>query len=239
MASSINIKSTDSIHYLGDSWTQTYNWAGFGTTVPNSLVERVNQSTPTGGVSFAPIVSGARAIVSGQAAILGNARPGPITSWGANGNNVTTFPANMAARCLSFNPDVVFFETGANDELSSLDPSPGGAYETAMRSVIDQFLAFKPSGRMLILTCLCLSEQTSAGTWTVPCTTVKARLAAICSSYSNVVMADTNTPALAYELANNPSPGAANGILTIDGIHPNTLGKQQVASWVMPYLTFS
>ena len=254
MGAFITVRTIDQVHFAGDSITG-FNWF----SAPGGIVAQMNASLATlPKTSYPGVLAGGAvaATLAGGATVAVN-RPvyqvppfvtaptlKPVTSAGFSGNSITDFVANVPARITNYNPDVLFLETGANDEQNFNNSAlTVPQYITATTSVINQCLTFNPNMKICILAALCLSENWNAGpTWALSVRTMLPNLQTICAGYPNVVCADINTPALAYEVANNaPSPGAHDGILTNpgDGVHPSPTGQALMGTWTMPYLQFS
>jgi hypothetical protein len=175
------------------------------------------------------------------------ARSPAVTSAGFGGNNVTFFVATVAARITAFlpatGPCTLFFETGANDENGLVADGPlYPTYVNAMTSVLNQVIAYNPAVQICVISCLTFNDEAwQAGpVWRTPANKLLPSLQTICASYSNVVCADVNTPALAWVSTFRPiNAGAPYPWITSDGTHPVDLGKVLYGSWIMPYLRFS
>lgn len=166
---------------------------------------------------------------------------------GFSGSSVLAHPAGSI---IPYDPDFVFFETGANDELRSPGPSGDGsisvvAYTNAINTYIQTLTAYKPSIRICIISCFCLTESydlvSGVPVWHKQSDYFLATLKSICAQYPNVVCADVNTPMLAWQAANHaPYAGIDNVYLTLDGVHPTTpAGYLKYTEFIRPYVTLT
>ncbi len=202
-----------------------------------------------GGSAHGAIFTGPMGQVTGP---LGTVSAAPASAAVINQNNhggnsfkISDINTNYSLFVTPFIPiQFMFLECVVNDVVSNTDPATHLAQYGAF---LDRVKGDNPSVLILCLGAFCDGEQWSSSgsnhyvsgltgnVW-------DANVATCCAARPGwTEYCDQATTTLAYQVAHNtPEPGANSGVLTIDGVHPNSpTGRQLMASIVMPHLTFS
>jgi lysophospholipase L1-like esterase len=212
----MTIKATDKVVVCGDSITAA-TWyrdlitmSGAGTDIGNS---------------------------PGRGGYYKHADPAPPSgNWinsGVGGNVAGDIAAAVAARISNYAAQCLILEVGINDVLLSVSDA---TFSTNYNSIGDQALAAQPSLKIICVPIFMDGEDTP----NIADANVNAKNAIIAATAARIggTYADVRTPAVAWEVANNPGH-AFSGFLTDDGVHPSTpLGKLMFSTWVRPYIIF-
>lgn|SRR5678815_1983766 len=245
------VRPGDQVVFVGDSIT-----AAAWMSVTGGLVDQINAQIPVvnmprvatvaGGAAIATLAPGARAAtvaaVSTQSVIR-------VVNSGVPGNKAADIAADVAGRITNYNPNVVVMLIGVNDAVNVTSLA---SFQTSIHTILSTTRAALPSCKIVVLSILWWSEQWAAGpvwnnfydpppsnpTYTPSIAEYNAILQSECAAVSGTYI-DTRAPALAYEAANNtPAPGAVQGILTQDRIHPTIpLGQVQIGNWCIGSFT--
>lgn len=231
----------DRVHFVGDSIT---NFGWFNPT--GGFVDQVNATWASPAPTPIPAsASGGHIVVTGGVAIAGNTQPTrraiTVTSSGVVGNKAADIAGDVASRIVAFNPTKVILEVVINDVIQGTAPT---AFAASYDSIITQTLSSLPSVKFLCLSALCYGEQWQAGPAWGPNTgdsqiiTLDNAIQTICTN-RGMFYADTRAAQVIYESINNtPAPGAVDGFVTADAVHPiNPSGQVLMGTWVFPAVT--
>lgn len=247
--------------FCGDSLTaQGWFWSResqVGGT--NLLVDQLSPPTVRArpGVNVGR-VSSATGTIGQVAAVSGGGQINAINQ-GHGQKQIGDCLANISAWILAHSPQVLVLQFGRNDvnpPLPPFTPTTLVSFRSSYDAVLDQTLAAFPSCAIVCLSILCDVEQwttvNSVPVWnnafdpppsdpgyTPSITEFNAQIQQSCVAHGGTYV-DLRAPALAYEAANNtPAPGVGQGIITIDGTHPNAIGQSIMSNAVFPAFVFS
>lgn len=177
--------------------------------------------------------------------------PGPasapvinVSAVGGNSYRISDINANYATFITPYLPiPFLFLECSVNDIVMGTDPA---THLATYGAFLDRVKGDSPAVQILCMGALCNGEQWLTGpnryssglALTHP---IEQNIAACCAARPGwTEYAPQCDWSLAYQVANNtPSPGVNSGILTLDGVHPNTTGQVLMGTHAMDHLTFS
>ncbi len=237
----VTVRPGNKVVFVGDSITLAAWYA-----VTGGLVDQINAQIPTVvAPRYATLAGGARAATLAPAAVAATVAPVSIQSpirvvnSGVSGDETANIDAAVAARITDYNPDVIVLLVGVND-VNLLEST--AFITTHYGSILSQIRAWSPTVPIACLSILFIGELWGAGpVWANAKDTAlndaNTAIQGLCATY-NATYIDARARALTYETVNNaPAPGAASGILTSDGIHPNATGKLQLGDWTIGSFT--
>lgn len=161
--------------------------------------------------------------------------PPPVT-WiqsGGVGNTAADIDASVAARLTVYAAQFAFGEWGINDILLATSDV---SFAASNNSAWDKALLAQPTLKVACCSIFCDQENIPNSTEA----NIDAKNAIMAATMARVggTFVDVRTPLLAWELINNPAHDPS-GHLTVDGIHPNTLGNFLWSQWAYPYVRYS
>lgn len=237
----IPISGGDVVVFCGDSITDQ------GVFRPAVLA--LNEQLPDRRSAAAVAVSG-RALATGSGRAVAATVPEdpivPIMS-GVPGDEISSIAANVPGRITDYNPDVVFLFVGVNDCLVA---TPLANFNASYDTVLAGIRAYADIP-VCCLSIFEIGEQWVSGplrwdnhydpppsdptfTPSIAQYDTQIQTAVTDSTLSNAEFLDLRAPTLAYEAAHNtPEPGAADGVLTYDGVHPNARGQNWISGLVV------
>jgi lysophospholipase L1-like esterase len=166
---------------------------------------------------------------------------------GTPGDTVASIAGNVANRITNHNPDVLVLFVGVNDALTATNLA---AFNASYDSILSQVAAFADIPT-LVLSIFVIGEQwaTPGPVWnnsfdpppsnpgftpSIAQYDTEIQTAVADTTLTDCDYLDLRPPTLAYEVANNtPEPGAANGILTTDNVHPTRRGQVFISNLVV------
>jgi len=157
----------------------------------------------------------------------------PIIS-GTPGDTAESIAVNIPGRITNFNPDAVVLFVGVNDALTA---TPLATFNAAIDTILAGIAAYDATTPTMVLSIFTAGEQWSAGPvwdnaldpppsnpgYTPSIAQLDAeKVTAIAdSTLTTAEYLDLRAAALAFLAAHNtPAPGAHDGFLTSDGVHP-------------------
>ncbi len=250
-AMGIPVSPGTTVVFVGDSITAD-GW--FDETLSNKggtnlLVQQLSSIQTVARVGSATgRVGSASGHIGAVAAVTGGGQIYAINS-GIGGNQASDIEAAVPARITNYNPDVVVIEVGINDVRAVPVPVTAAAFRASYDSIIEQTQAAIPTVQIVCLSILLMREQWASAPppahfagnpfdapADIPAFNAEIQASALAHG---CVYVDTRPPAALLESTlNTPEPGAIDGILTTDGIHPNATGQESISDSVYPAFTF-
>lgn len=243
----------DTVAFAGDSITAGayYNQTGSFLPLIQAAIPTITirtAATATGGVATAtggvghdagqsihPVVTNIDSGLAGSTA----------ADWAASGAAMTV------TRVTNYNPQVVVVGLGINDVRT---PFTAAAYRANVDIILDKINTVCPNAQILIWGVLGNGEQWASGPlrWSnaayappgyVIDTQVddyNTQMAASCAAHTKCQFVDMRSHWLTLEqTTNTPEPGAANGVYSLDGVHPNPAGQTMMGSYLFTTVTIS
>lgn len=237
----IPISSGSRVVFCGDSITDQ---GVFG-----PAIIAINEQLPDRLPARARATSG-RAFAGGaQRAVCATVPREPIVAIisGVPGDTIASIAANVPGRITNYNPDVVFMFIGVNDCLHATALAPFNAdYDTVLAAI-----AAYGDIPVCCMSIFEIGEQWVSGplrwdnhydpppsnpsfTPSIAQYDSEIQTAIADSTLSAAEFLDLRAPTLVYEGAHNtPEPGAPDGVLTYDGVHPNARGQNWISGLVV------
>lgn len=238
--------ATDRLHIVGDSIT-----AFKFHDAPGGLRDLIQRANP----AAVPAIAGR----SGIGAIVGRsgvgATSGRTGTWASNsslaltasggaGNRIADINGAIAGRITAFNPTKLIIECAVNDATLGTVPA---TFLSTYQSVITAALAANVGLTQIgMMTAMCSGELWAAGgsPWgananDTAIANINAQLDTLVTNNPGVCFKlDVRTPLGLWLQTHAPGPpGAASGVTTSDGTHPNGLGNVLLGQWCMQAIT--
>lgn len=240
----IPISGGDRVVFCGDSITDQ------GVFRPAVLAINEQLSARRPGAGY--VVSG-RTVAAGGRGVAATVPRQPIVAImsGVPGDEISSIAANIPGRITNYNPDVVFLFVGVNDCLVA---TPLANFNASYDSVLAGIRAYGDIP-VCCLSIFEIGEQWVSGplrwdnnydpppsnpgfTPSIAQYDTQIQTAVNDSTLSDAEMLDLRAPTLVQEAAlNTPEPGAASGVLTVDGVHPNPRGQNWISGLVVANCT--
>jgi lysophospholipase L1-like esterase len=202
------------------------------------------------------VAQGGVAVAVGGGAVCATVAQRPIRAVisGTPGDTAEQIALSVGPRITDHNPNVVILFVGVNDALVA---TPLATFNAAMDTILAGIAAYNPATPTLIVSIFTAGEQWLAGpvwdnaldpppsnpgyTPSIAQLNTEQQTAIADSTLTHCQFLDLRGPTLAYEAANNlPAPGAHDGILTSDGVHPLIpKGQNFISSLVVATMAIS
>lgn len=244
---------------LNVRWGSRPLWIGNSITVQGyflaagGLLDQMNAAAKlvprVGGSAHGATFTGPKGVVVGNAGIVSAAPEcAPVinqVNQGGNSFTIELINANYSTFVTQFLPlDLVILECVVNNQFT--DPA---MHFTDYSAFLDRL---RSDGAKQVLCLGAFLFQFTGEQWTAGTpNTFNSGLTATHPIEANVAAACAARPGwteycplwdtvLAYEVAHNtPAPGVVSGILSLDGVHPNSTGQVLMGTTAMSHLTFS
>lgn len=159
---------------------------------------------------------------------------------GVNGNTIADIEDDIAGRITDYNPDVVVLEAGINDAAAIPDPTPTEDFRASYDNVLETVKLVLPDVQIVCVGILSDGELWGASPsphftgndFDTDIETLEAQIQASAEEHGAYYVSVRTPAALAESTLNAPAPGAATGILTLDGVHPNATGQRLMSDAV-------
>lgn len=214
----------------------------------NLLVQQLSSVADVARVgSVSGTVGAATGHVGSVAPVVGGGQVYAIDT-GVGGWQTADLLANLNARVMAHNPDVVVITIGINDVRQVPGPVTLAQFRANCDAINSQIQAALPGVPVVWMAVFCFREQWSS---TPPpahfagnpvdadIALFNAQMQASALSFGYVYCDDRSPAALLESTLNTPAPGAIDGILTLDGIHQNAAGQRSMSDTAYPLFVFS
>lgn len=238
----IPVSGGDRIVFCGDSITDQGVFNPAVAMINEQLSDRVScPAVAVSGRAFAPSAA--------QRAVSATAPQNPIVPImsGVPGDEISSIAADIPGRITNYNPDVVVLFVGVNDCLVATNlASFNSSYDTVLAGI-----ASYGNVPTMCVSIFEINEQWVSGpvrwdnhydpppsnpsfTPSIAEYDSEIQTAVDDTTLTQAEFLDLRADTLVYESQiNTPEPGAADGVLTSDGIHPTPKGQYWISSLVV------